>query len=328
MQHDHVGQIYELLDEAAQVIAEGLEISYIEGLAEAGEMYFLETADQLPLQEKHTGELKNLLAKADFRKWEHEWIRKAFQLAILKGLKDKSHPNRQMTPDTIGLFISYLVNKFTGGRKGLTLLDPACGTGNLLLTAANQLSDKAAKSFGIEIDDVLLKIAYAQANLQEKEMELFCQDSLQPLFIEPADAVICDLPVGYYPNDEGAEAFELKADEGHSFAHHLFIEQSVKHTKPGGYLFFMIPNHLFDSAQSDKLKRFFAEKVYINALLQLPATMFKDEAQAKSILILQKKGEDTKPPKQALLANLPSFANQQAMREMMAKLDQWIQKEK
>ncbi len=24
----------------------------------------------------------------------------------------------------------------------------------------------------------------------------------------------------------------------------------------------MIPNHLFDSAQSDKLKRFFAEKVY------------------------------------------------------------------
>ncbi len=62
MQHDHVGQIYELLDEAAQVIAEGLQISYIEGLAEAGEMYFLEKADQLPLQEKQTGELNSLLA--------------------------------------------------------------------------------------------------------------------------------------------------------------------------------------------------------------------------------------------------------------------------
>lgn len=46
MQHDHVGQIYELLDEAAKVIAEGLQLSYIEGLAEAGEMYFLETAEQ------------------------------------------------------------------------------------------------------------------------------------------------------------------------------------------------------------------------------------------------------------------------------------------
>ncbi|MBT2574102.1 class I SAM-dependent methyltransferase [Bacillus sp. ISL-51] len=328
MQNDHVGQIYELLDEAARVIADGLQLSYIEGLAEAGEMYFLEKTEQLPVQEKHAEQLQNLLEKADFKTYEHEWVRKAFQLAILKGLKDKSHPNRQMTPDTIGLFISYLVNKFTGGQKGLTLLDPACGTGNLLLTAANQLSDKMAKSFGIEIDDVLVKIAYAQANLQEKEMELFCQDSLEPLFIDPVDTVICDLPVGYYPNDEGAAAYELKADKGHSFAHHLFIEQSVKHTKPGGYLFFMIPNHLFDSAQSDKLKQFFAEKVHINALLQLPASMFKDEAQAKSILILQKKGETAKPPKQALLASLPSFANQQAMRDMMAKLDQWFQNDK
>ncbi|MDI5788556.1 hypothetical protein PO124_09590 [Bacillus licheniformis] len=35
--------------------------------------------------------------------------------------------------------------------------------------------------------------------------------------MEHADAVICDLPVGYYPDDESARAFELKADEGHSF---------------------------------------------------------------------------------------------------------------
>ncbi|HRF77540.1 MAG TPA: PDDEXK nuclease domain-containing protein, partial [Chitinophagales bacterium] len=47
----------------------------------------------------------------------------------------------------------------------------------------------------------------------KKELELFHQDSLEPLFIDPVDTVICDLPVGYYPNDEGAEAFELKADK-------------------------------------------------------------------------------------------------------------------
>ena len=120
MQHDHVGQIYELLDEAAQVIAEAFRFLILRGLRKREKCIFLKS-DQLPLQEKQTGELNSLLAKADFRKWEHEWIRKAFQLAILKGLKDKSHPNRQMTPDTI-FFISYLVNKFTG--KYLTLLDP------------------------------------------------------------------------------------------------------------------------------------------------------------------------------------------------------------
>ncbi|MGY0655757.1 class I SAM-dependent methyltransferase [Bacillus subtilis] len=329
MQNDHVGAVYELLNEAAIMIKNELQISYIEALAEAGEMYFLEKTDQLKLPaDQKTKQLQALLEKAEFGTYEHEWVRKAFQLAVLKGMKDISHPNRQMTPDTIGLFISYLVNKFMADKKELTILDPALGTGNLLFTVLNQLSEKTANSFGIEIDDVLLKIAYAQANLLKKELELFHQDSLGPLFIDPVDTVICDLPVGYYPNDEGAEAFELKADEGHSFAHHLFIEQSVKHTKPGGYLFFMIPNHLFESSQSGKLKQFFKDKVHINALLQLPKSIFKDEAHAKSILVLQKQGENTKAPGQILLANLPSFSNQKAMLDMMAQFDKWFKKEK
>ncbi|ASB62027.1 hypothetical protein SC22_07115 [Bacillus sp. A053] len=329
MQKDHVGAVYELLDEAAIMIKNELQISYIEALAEAGEMYFLEKTDQLKLPaDQKTKQLQALLEKAEFGTYEHEWVRKAFQLAVLKGMKDISHPNRQMTPDTIGLFISYLVNKFMADNKELTVLDPALGTGNLLFTVLNQLSEKTATSFGIEIDDVLLKIAYAQANLLKKELELFHQDSLEPLFIDPVDTVICDLPVGYYPNDEGAEAFELKADEGHSFAHHLFIEQSVKHTKPGGYLFFMIPNHLFESSQSGKLKQFLKDKVHINALLQLPKSIFKDDAHAKSILVLQKQGEKTKAPGQILLANLPSFSNQKAMLDMMAQFDEWFKKEK
>ncbi|OOE17450.1 class I SAM-dependent methyltransferase [Bacillus subtilis] len=329
MQKDHVGAVYELLNEAAIMIKNELQISYIEALAEAGEMYFLEKTDQLKLPaDQKTKQLQALLEKAEFGTYEQEWVRKAFQLAVLKGMKDISHPNRQMTPDTIGLFISYLVNKFMADKKELTILDPALGTGNLLFTVLNQLSEKTANSFGIEIDDVLLKIAYAQANLLKKELELFHQDSLEPLFIDPVDTVICDLPVGYYPNDEGAEAFELKADEGHSFAHHLFIEQSVKHTKPGGYLFFMIPNHLFESSQSGKLKQFFKDKVHINALLQLPKSIFKDEAHAKSILVLQKQGENTKAPGQILLANLPSFSNQKAMLDMMAQFDEWFKKEK
>ncbi len=91
----------------------------------------------------------------------------------------------------------------------MTLFDPAVGTGNLLLAVLNQLAGEAGKAFGSEIDDVLIKLAYVQANLQEKEIELFNQDSLQPIFMEPADAVICDLPVGYYPDDESAR-FRIK----------------------------------------------------------------------------------------------------------------------
>lgn len=178
MQKDHVGAVYELLNEAAIMIKNELQISYIEALAEAGEMYFLEKTDQLKLPDEKAEQLQALLEKAEFGTYEHEWVRKAFQLAVLKGLKDISHPNRQMTPDTIGLFISYLVNKFMADKKELTVLDPAVGTGNLLFTVLNQLSEKTANSYGIEIDDVLLKIAYAQANLLKKSLSFSIRTAL------------------------------------------------------------------------------------------------------------------------------------------------------
>lgn len=85
--------------------------------------------------------------------------------------------------------------------------------------------------FGVEVDEVLIKLALVNANLQKHAIEFFHQDGLAPLYIDPVDAVVSDLPVGYYPNEIGASEYKLKADEGMSYAHHLFIEQSVKHTK-------------------------------------------------------------------------------------------------
>lgn len=54
-------------------------ISYIEALAEAGEAFF-QSNDR-------NGLLKDLIEKADFASYDHEQIRKAFQLAVLKGQK-------------------------------------------------------------------------------------------------------------------------------------------------------------------------------------------------------------------------------------------------
>ena len=244
-----------------------------------------------------------------------EEIRKAYQLVILKGMKENVQPNHQMTPDTVGMLISYLVDKFMQ-QPSFRLLDPAIGTGNLLTTVLNQLP-KNVQSIGVEIDDLLLKLAYVNANLQEHPIEFFNQDSLEPLFIDPVDAVIADLPVGYYPNDVRALDYKLKANEGHSYAHHLFIEQSVRHTKPGGYLFFIIPNGLFESDQAGQLREFFKEEVIIQGVLQLPISMFNNKNAAKSILILQKKGEGIVAPKQALLVNLPNLTNALEMDNML-----------
>ena len=137
------------------------------------------------------------------------------------------------------------------------------------------------------------------ANLQKHPIEFFNQDSLEPLFVDPVDVVICDLPVGYYPNDVRASDYELKADEGHSYSHHLFIEQGVRHIKPGGHLLFVIPNGLFESSQAQKLQKFLKENTNILGLLQLPLTMFKSEQSAKSILMFKKRAIGIVAPKQS-----------------------------
>ena len=52
-------------------------------------------------------------------------------------MKESVQPNHQMTPDTIGMFIGYLLKKFIKNNT-YRLLDPAVGTGNLLTTVLNQ----------------------------------------------------------------------------------------------------------------------------------------------------------------------------------------------
>src|SRR5690625_7123686 len=83
----------------------------------------------------------------------------------------------------------------------------------------------------------------------------------------------------------------------------------MNYTKDAGYLIFVIPDFLFDSDQSDKLHAYIQEYAHIIGVIRLPESAFKSEKNVKSILILQKKGEDTQALKQPLLAKLPSFKN-------------------
>lgn len=254
-----------------------------------------------------------------------EDIRKAIQIAILKGMRKGSQPNHQMTPDTLGLLVGYFVEQFFEERlekEKISILDPAVGTGNLLITVMNLLDGKV-EATGVEVDELLIRLAAATADLTEQPVSLYRQDALQDLLVNPADAVVCDLPVGYYPNEEVALDYELCAAEGMSYAHHLFIEQSVNYTKEGGYLFFLAPTHLFESEQAKQLHKYIKNHAWIQAIIQLPDTMFANKAHEKSIVILQKQGEGFKAPKEVLLAKVPNMQNKQALAMFFEKVQMW-----
>ncbi|PGV64495.1 SAM-dependent methyltransferase [Bacillus cereus] len=320
-----VETLFSIFDSSTVVLRKELDVTYLEALVETGDNLFEGAILQEELSESTIERLNREYSTFNEETYKGEEIRKAFQLAILKGMKEGVQANHEMTPDAVGMFMSYLFHKFMQGQKEITVLDPAIGTGNLMTTVFNGAKEEMAMSgFGVEVDEVLIKLALVNANLQKHAIEFFHQDGLAPLYIDPVDAVVSDLPIGYYPNEIGASEYTLKANEGMSYAHHLFIEQSVKHTKEGGYLFFLVPNFIFESDQAPKLHAFIKETCFIQGLLQLPVSMFKNEKNAKSIFVLQKKGQGVTMPKQALLVELPKFSNMKAMENIMDQLNTWF----
>ncbi|EEL68639.1 class I SAM-dependent methyltransferase [Bacillus sp. MYb56] len=320
-----VETLFSIFDSSTVVLRKELDVTYLEALVETGDNLFEGAILQEELSESTIERLNREYSTFNEETYKGEEIRKAFQLAILKGMKEGVQANHEMTPDAVGMFMSYLFHKFMQGQKEITVLDPAIGTGNLMTTLFNSAKEELTMSgFGVEVDEVLIKLALVNANLQKHAIEFFHQDGLAPLYIDPVDAVVSDLPIGYYPNEIVASEYTLKADEGMSYAHHLFIEQSVKHTKEGGYLFFLVPNFIFESDQAPKLHAFIKETCFIQGLLQLPVSMFKNEKNAKSIFVLQKKGQGVTMPKQALLVELPKFSNMKAMENIMDQLNTWF----
>ncbi|GAA0425945.1 MAG: class I SAM-dependent methyltransferase [Bacillota bacterium] len=323
MEKSNVETLYEWIDETTNKIQQYVNEPYLESLGYTMEIVFMQEVPD-NIDESLAIKLQQALVELKIDSFSAEEVRKANQLAILKGMKGSTQQQHLMTPETVSLMIAYLANKLFDDAENIRLFDPAGGTGNLITAVLSQLP-QIKEAFASEVDSTLIQLAVWNANLQKKNIEFFHQDSLRPFLLDPVDLIVADLPVGYYPDDLRASDFKLKADKGHSYAHHLFIEQSLNYTKPGGYLILVIPEFLFDSDQSDKLQQFIHDYAHMVGILRLPESAFKSDKHRKSILILQKKGQQTASPKQPLLVKMPSFNNTRAMGDILGQINNWFQ---
>ena len=254
--------------------------------------------------------------------------RKVTQLVLLKGSTlEPLQPNHQLTPDSIGFLIVYLMEQMTSCKE-LVVLDPAVGSANLLATAILNLDASSIKTtgIGVEIDDTLLSIADVNAAWCDLPVKFFHQDGLQPLLIDPVDMIISDLPIGYYPIDEKSKDFKVASHDEHTYAHHLLMEASMKYLKDEGLAFFLVPDNLLTSPQAKELKNWLNEDVYVQSVLRLPEEMFKTKASQKNIIILQNKNNKTKQV-EVLVANLPLLSDTKGLRKFLQKFEMWKKQE-
>ena len=301
------------MEQAIQLLQQSLDTSFLDAYIENGENilddFQVRVLDGVPNPEtvKQLETLYHTIKKIDLAP---EDVRRLSQLLLLKGTrKEQLQANHQLTPDGIGFLFVYLVEQLTNKSEPLKILDPASGMGNLLLTVLLNLETAGYKvsGYGVDIDETLLAVssvnnAWSQANIQ-----LFHQDGLQDLLLDPVDLALSDLPIGYYPNDERAKGFAAAAEEGHSYAHHLLMEQAMKYVKPAGFGLFLIPTNILETEQSEFFKNWLTKNVYLQGMIQLPDELFKSEQSRKSILLVQNKGADAEQVKEVLLAKLASL---------------------
>jgi len=146
---------------------------------------------------------------------------------------------------------------------------------------------------------------------------------LEQLLVPASDLIVADLPIGYYPIDENAKNFATSAKDGHSFVHHLLLEQAVNQLKPGGIGVFLVPSQLFQTEEAKSLLKWLPGHAYLQGLLNLPSEIFANANAQKAILILQKPGEHAKQVEQVMLGEFPSFKNQSAFQKFVEEIVQW-----
>ncbi|MCT4781180.1 MULTISPECIES: class I SAM-dependent methyltransferase [Exiguobacterium] len=294
--------LYKELTQQTRKLERDLDMPYLEALTEVIDR----------LNERHTENV------------DPETVRKAVSLAILEGMK-RAQPNHLPTPDSVALFAGYLIGKLI--KKGdVRLLDLGSGTGGMLHAVLSQLP-KDAVAEAVEVDETLIRLSASVTELLDYPVNYTHQDGLRPLLLDPVDLAMADLPIGYYPDEDVAQTYVLKREEGMSYSHFLLIEQAMNYVKPGGFGVFVIPNGLFQHDTEGKLKHYFEEKAHVIGILQLPLTMFKQEQAAKSYLIVRNHLAGMTMPKQALLAELPSFTDARAFGGMVKQIDEWINTE-
>ncbi len=295
---------YDVVDESNNLLYEILHLPYFE-LIELTAKNIL-AGEVLNDFDNHedTKRLEAIYDKLSGVDFSVEDVRKAMQSIILRGFKEMRIPNGNTTPDTLGIFITYLITKICK-QKNISILDPLCGTGNLLLTTSNHL-DKECNLYACDNDLWMTKLTAITSDLLSTNVEIFLQDTMT-LSLTGMDAVIFDMPHSEY-------------DNGY-FPYDAILHYS-KMLNDNGALIGIVENDFFDYDKDQKFKNELLKDMSIIGLVELPDSMFK-ATKPKIILVLQKKKiEDMK----CFMVKLPSFTDVKEFNESLIDIEAWFEK--
>lgn len=287
MNFEKIEKAYGYLLENTQTIQNDLQSNFYDALVEQNAIY-LDGQTELTLVKENNQRLKDLNLNKE------EW-RRSFQYLLMKAAQTEPlQANHQFTPDGIGFLLVFLVDQLASSDQ-VDVLEMGSGTGNLAQTLMNNCQC-SLDYLGLEMDDLLIDLAASMAEVMKSDVNFAQGDAVRPQVLKESDVIISDLPVGYYPDDAIASRYQVASPQGHTYAHHLLIEQSLKYLKPGGVAIFLAPNDLLTSEQSSLLKKWMQDHAQVLAMVTLPENLFRSANLAKTIFVLRKQEEAVVQP--------------------------------
>lgn len=287
MNFEKIEKAYGYLLENTQIIQNDLQTNFYDALVEQNAIY-LDGQTELTLVKENNQRLKDLNLNKE------EW-RRSFQYLLMKAAQTEPlQANHQFTPDGIGFLLVFLVDQLASSDQ-VDVLEMGSGTGNLAQTLMNNCQ-RSLDYLGLEMDDLLIDLAASMAEVMKSDVNFAQGDAVRPQVLKESDVIISDLPVGYYPDDAIASRYQVASPQGHTYAHHLLIEQSLKYLKPGGVAIFLAPNDLLTSEQSPLLKKWMQDHAQVLAMVTLPENLFRSANLAKTIFVLRKQEEAVVQP--------------------------------
>lgn len=291
--------IFDVLEESIDTLYNAKPRKYFDMFFETVKN-ILESDLTVKYDEETDAKLLRIYSRLTDHDFAPEDIRKALQSIIMRGYKEEGML-QDVTPDTLGFLIAYLMSRMTN-KKELSILDPLAGSGNMLFSIDNHLSMNC-KLFAIENDKKKVEILKYAADLQSTLVEIYFQDTTN-IKMKDMDFVVFDMETrnsgdGYFPYDVVLNHMDSLVDDG--------------------YMIGLLSNDFFEHDKDSSFKERLEKKGRVYGIIELPGDFFKSNP--KSIVIFKK---NTLKDKNCLMVKLPSFTDDKAFNNVIYQIEEWF----
>ncbi len=242
--------------------------------------------------------LEELYSKVSDIDFNVEDIRKCVMIHVLRAFKEQNISYAYHTPDKISQIMSFIAVKLIDPNQSFKILDPFCGTGNLIFTFLNNLNNDNANTFACDIDINLSMLCSDTANLLDYKVDVYNQDCKTAYFTN-MDLVISDL-------NDSEDIIEN-------------IEYNLNTLKDNGYMVLLTPQRVL-SDENFKVK--LLSSASLLGVINFDKELFKNDA--KNILIIKKEVGN----KNCLLVEIPSFDSKTEFTKKILELQDWLERKR